>query len=47
MEKKLHEDEVGASIKHAEMVSSEEESQLRIEWVLGVHSPSALVWAEE
>ena len=47
MEKKLREDEVGDSIKHAEMISSEEESQLPSKWVLGVHSPSALVWAEE
>lgn len=41
--RKLREDGVGASIKHAKVITSEEESQLWSAGVLGVHSPSALL----
>ena len=41
--RKLREDRVGASIRHAEVITSEEDSQLWSKGVLGVHSPTALL----
>ena len=43
MARKLREDGVGASIKHVEVITSEEESQWWSKGALGVHSPTALL----